>query len=64
MDDKWTAKTVFARMEEAVLTLRGLRMAGLKPAGYVSSWPIKNGIDIALAIVIPFATETDPLYNN
>ena len=39
MDGKWTAKTVFSRLEEAVLTLRALRVAGLKPAGYTSSWP-------------------------
>ena len=36
---KWTAKMVAARMEEAVRTLRLLRISGLKPRGYVSSWP-------------------------
>ena len=36
---KWTAKMVSARMEEAVRTLRALRVSGLKPRGYVSSWP-------------------------
>ncbi|MBF0460856.1 MAG: hypothetical protein HQL87_05610 [Magnetococcales bacterium] len=36
---KWTAKMVAAQMEEAVRTLRALRISGLKPRGYVSSWP-------------------------
>ncbi len=36
---KWTAKMVAAQMEEAVRTLRLLRISGLKPRGYVSSWP-------------------------
>ena len=36
---KWTAKMVAAQMEEAVRTLRLLRVSGLKPRGYVSSWP-------------------------
>ena len=36
---KWTAKMVAAQMEEAARTLRTLRVSGLKPRGYVSSWP-------------------------
>jgi hypothetical protein len=36
---KWTPKMVAARMEEAVRTLQTLRVSGLKPRGYVSSWP-------------------------
>ena len=39
MDGKWTPKMVSARMEEAVRTLRLLHISGLKPRGYVSSWP-------------------------
>jgi hypothetical protein len=39
MDGKWTPKMVSARMEEAVRTLQTLRVRGLKPRGYVSSWP-------------------------
>ena len=38
-NSKWTAKMVAAQMEEAVRTLRALRINGLKPRGYVSSWP-------------------------
>ena len=38
-NSKWTAKMVAAQMEEAVRTLRALRVSGLKPRGYVSSWP-------------------------
>ncbi|MEO5364373.1 MAG: DUF6362 family protein [Magnetococcus sp. DMHC-8] len=36
---KWTAKMVSAQMEEAARTLHLLRVSGLKPRGYVSSWP-------------------------
>ena len=39
MDGKWTPKMVAARMEEAVRTMQTLRVRGLKPRGYVSSWP-------------------------
>ncbi|MBF0116608.1 MAG: hypothetical protein HQM04_16390 [Magnetococcales bacterium] len=46
---KWTAKMVAVQMEEAVRTLRSLRISGLKPRGYVSSWPeVVPGPDEAL----------------
>ncbi|MBF0401657.1 MAG: hypothetical protein HQL90_12935 [Magnetococcales bacterium] len=49
---KWTAKMVAARMEEAVRTLRLLRISGLKPRGYASSWPeVVPGPDEALGRV-------------
>ncbi len=35
----WVPAMVFKRIVEASRTLRALRMAGLKPAGYTSSWP-------------------------
>ncbi|MBF0400252.1 MAG: hypothetical protein HQL90_05745 [Magnetococcales bacterium] len=47
-NSKWTPKMVSARMEEAVRTLRTLRVSGLKPRGYVSSWP-EVVIDLANA---------------
>ena len=39
MDGKWTKEMVRDRMEEAVRTLRTLRVTGLKPMGYGSNWP-------------------------
>ncbi|MBF0602835.1 MAG: hypothetical protein HQL07_03975 [Nitrospirae bacterium] len=39
MADKWNPKMVTARLEEAANTLRRLRVSGLKPKGYGSSWP-------------------------
>ncbi|MBF0182656.1 MAG: hypothetical protein HQM03_21795 [Magnetococcales bacterium] len=39
MADKWTPKMVAARLEEAASTLRRLKVSGLKPKGYGSSWP-------------------------
>nr|WP_130471412.1 DUF6362 family protein [Candidatus Magnetaquicoccus inordinatus] len=38
-DNGWVPAMVFKRIVEAARTLRALRMAGLKPAGYTSSWP-------------------------
>ncbi len=46
VENRWTPKMVSARMEEAVRTLRTLRVSGLKPRGYVSSWP-EMVIDLA-----------------
>ena len=39
MDGKWTKEMVRARIEEAVRTLSTLRVTGLRPKGYSSSWP-------------------------
>ena len=36
---KWDGKMVAARLEEAVETIKRLPANGLKPTGYVSSWP-------------------------
>ncbi|MBF0341349.1 MAG: hypothetical protein HQL95_10370, partial [Magnetococcales bacterium] len=39
MAEKWTHTMVAERMVEAAITLRRLKVSGLKPAGYGSSWP-------------------------
>ncbi|MEO5331334.1 MAG: DUF6362 family protein [Magnetococcus sp. YQC-5] len=36
---KWTSKMVLERLEEAAVTLKRLRVAGVKPQGYGSTWP-------------------------
>ena len=36
---KWDGKMVAARLEEAAETMKRLPQSGLKPAGYISSWP-------------------------
>ncbi|MBF0436934.1 MAG: hypothetical protein HQL77_16395 [Magnetococcales bacterium] len=36
---KWNPKMVADRLEEAANTLRRLKVSGLKPMGYGSSWP-------------------------
>ncbi len=36
---KWDGKMVAARMEEAADIMKRLPATGLRPAGYVSSWP-------------------------
>ncbi|MBF0341098.1 MAG: hypothetical protein HQL95_09090 [Magnetococcales bacterium] len=38
-EQKWTPKMVAERLEEAARTLRVLRVTGLKPLGYGSTWP-------------------------
>ncbi|MBF0629205.1 MAG: hypothetical protein HQL91_13385 [Magnetococcales bacterium] len=39
MAEKWNPKMVAERMAEAASTLRRLKVSGLKPQGYGSSWP-------------------------
>ncbi|MBF0423764.1 MAG: hypothetical protein HQL77_17895 [Magnetococcales bacterium] len=39
MTEKWTPKMVADRMAEAASSLRRLKVSGLKPVGYGSSWP-------------------------
>jgi hypothetical protein len=39
LEQKWTPEMVADRVKEAAMTLRVLRVSGLKPKGYGSNWP-------------------------